>query len=128
MILVDLLEVEGYYRFINNIANNAKLRDFKDMEDSYEALLHIPVESFGFVEIKVKGSTTEIIEAYRSLKRANEKPQGELQSKEFNAALDEYMETNVLKDGVEIYNKMSPDQQFTIQEIKKSFKRIKSRK
>ena len=55
-------------------------------------------------------------------------PVGEgLEPKEWRMALDEYLNTNNLTDGTNLYERMSPNQQMVLQEIKKAFKRIKSK-
>lgn len=93
----------------------------------YEAELHIPVEQYGFIAVKVKDTATGLLEAYKAISRANSATPNELPAKEFNAALDEFLLTSNLRNGVEIYGKMSPAQQACFQEIKKSFKRMKAR-
>jgi len=94
---------------------------------SYKATLHVPIEQYGFIAIECENTPTGLVEAYRAIAAANTTVVNQLPAKEFNAAIDEYLLTNALKGGVEIYYRMSPQQQFTFQEIKKSLKRIKSR-
>jgi len=85
---------------------------------------HIPTEQFGFTEVETEDMTYD--EA-KSLYGANLASGEGLEVKVFNASLDEYLLTNTLKDGTNLYEKMSAPQQAVFQEIKKSLKRIKAK-
>ena len=94
-----------------------------------KAKLHIPTESFGFVEVEQEvGSIEEAIEAYKALK-APELPNvesleanGGLDTKEWNLALDGYLSVKTMPS--DLYERMSPGQKAFIQVIKRSYKRL----
>jgi hypothetical protein len=91
---------------------------------TFKAELTIPAEQFGNIRPTIEGTAEEIVDAYFEFSRMV-KPQEGLPHKEWNAALDRY-----LNDGTgdtEAYIAMSPAQQNVIQEIKKSFKRLKAK-
>lgn len=90
---------------------------------------------YGFVEIEKEITVIDkthalaeeilVVEQLEQLMALQKGESGEgLTTKEFNAALDEYLKTNSLKNGTELYAKMSLPQQACFQEIKKSLKRI----
>lgn len=88
----------------------------------------IPTEQYAYVEIEKEYQTEPTMEdvqaTYKHLTEAFKVKVG-LPAKEFNAALDRY-----LNDGTgetEVYLAMSPAQQAVIQEIKKAFKRIEAK-
>lgn len=87
--------------------------------------IHIPTEQFGFVEVELDPEEgRSVVEVYREVASMFKVNEG-LSTKDFNACLDRY-----LNDGTgetETYLAMSPAQQAVIQEIKKSFKRIKAK-
>lgn len=98
--------------------------------------LHIPTEQYGFVEIeaesnpKIEQVIQDSIELY-NLARSPKLPSNEsyggevgLDPKAWRMALDEFLETGELKDGTNLYEKMSHEQKVVMQEIKKAFKRI----
>lgn len=78
---------------------------------------------FEDAELKNGFGPESLKEEYDKYIRAFKVNEG-LSPKEWNAALDEYLSTNNLKDGVNLYQLMSPTQQQCFQEIKKSLKRI----
>lgn len=84
--------------------------------------IHIPTIEFGYIEIDFHGTPEEIVDKHNeilSLIKFN--PQG-LQPKEFNIALDKYL--NEGKVDSEVYMGMSREQQNILQNIKRSFNRI----
>lgn len=87
----------------------------------------IPTEQYSYIEIEHEAPDTwkpqEIKESYDNLVLVFKSKEG-LSTKDFNAALDEYLQTNSFKNADETYFKMSPEQQKIIQEIKKCVKRI----
>lgn len=92
---------------------------------------HIPTAEYAFIETEIEAENEhEAICAYNDLEEAVKGRNGAsecLSDKDFNSALDEYLTTNTLKDGVEIYQKMSKAQQNVFQQIKKSLKRIEAK-
>lgn len=93
--------------------------------EQYKAQLRIPTqEQFAFIEVSCEGTPEFIVESYHTFTHLV-KPQIGLPTKEFNGALDRY-----LNDGtgdVEVYMAMSPAQKEVFQCIKRSFKRIESK-
>lgn len=87
--------------------------------------LHIPTESFGFIEIEPDSVSPEAVsEIYAEYSKAF-KPQEGLSDKDFNAFLDKYLNENT--GNLETYNAMSDQQKSIIQAIKRSVKRIEAR-
>ncbi len=94
------------------------------MPKTFKAELTIPAEQFGNIRPQVEGTAEEIVDAYFEFSRMV-KPKEGLPPKEWNAAIDRY-----LNDGTgdtEQYQKMSPEQQRVLQEIKKSYKRLEAK-
>lgn len=94
---------------------------------------HVQPEQFEYIgfEYDTKEELTdEAIQAaigdYRRAKGQIEAIEG-LPSKEFNAALDEFLVTNNLTNGADLYARMSPAQQQCFQEVKRSLKRLSAR-
>lgn len=88
---------------------------------TYKAKIRIPTEQYAFVEIDMEGSPEDINSAYKEISSAMEVGNG-LESKEWNKALDTYLETNKIHP--DLYLRMDREQQNVIQEIKRSIKRI----
>lgn len=88
--------------------------------------LHVPVEQYGFVATTVVGDPEDACAEYKAVQRAFRMGKG-LDSKRFNAVVDEYMNTGKLNGGAEYWEDMSDVQRIVINEIKKSFKRIKEK-
>lgn len=87
-----------------------------------KVILHIPTEQYGFVAIEVEDSSPEkTAEVYREYAGAFKVKTG-LTAKEFNTALDAYINGNPMQP--DTYYAMSPEQQKIIQELKKCFKRL----
>lgn len=87
--------------------------------------LHVPVEQYGFVALEVeKESASEVKQAYDAIAQAF-KLQNGLPEKDFNLLLDEYLSTKTIKNGQELYEKLSPAQRDIVQSIKRSFNRLK---
>ncbi len=97
--------------------------------------LHIPTEQYGFVEVEMEQNPevvktpSEVVEDAIELYNASKTPQNALGSelgvKEYNRAVCEYLETGELKDGTELYQQMSPEQQKWFQTTKRAFARLK---
>lgn len=93
-----------------------------------KALYHIPTEQYGFVECEVEvASVEDAIESYNALKTLKTASGEGLDDKTWRSAIDEYLLTNELKDGTNLYERMNSEQQRTMQEIKKALKRIKNK-
>ena len=90
--------------------------------------LRIPTnDQFAFIEIEKEViDTMEAVDAYNEA-MGHFKPNEGLPHKEWNSALDEYLTTNSLRGGTELYERMSLNQKMVMQEIKKAFKRITSK-
>ena len=90
---------------------------------------HIPTEQYGFVEIEKEwnGSDEDAIEGYHALRTPQNATGDGLDPKEYNRCVDEYLATGSLKDGTNLYEKMSPSQQDWFQTTKRALKRIKSK-
>ena len=92
-----------------------------------KAQLRIPTnESYAYIEVSAEGTEEEIIAQYHKLTNAVKGGFG-LEKKEWNAAIDEYLNTSSLVNGTEIYAQMNVEQQSCFQEIKKSLKRIEAK-
>lgn len=87
--------------------------------------LHIPVEQFGFISKEIEGTDEQAVEEYRSLRAALGSGEG-LSAKEYNDFIDNFLLGQMNGLG-ELYQQMSMSQQETVQTIKRSLKRIKSR-
>lgn len=89
--------------------------------------LHIPVEQYGFVAVILEDAspekTAEVYKEYADAFKA--KPDNVLASREWNLALDSYINGNPMDSNT--YYAMSPDQQKIIQELKKCFKRLEAK-
>ena len=88
-----------------------------------KAILRIPAkEQYGFIEIESEVDSAEnAVMAYDDIYKLVHGGFG-LPQKEFNACIDRY-----LTDGtgeLDVYTRMSKEQQAVIQEIKKAYKRI----
>lgn len=89
---------------------------------NYKAKIRVATDMYEFIELEVDRPVDEIWSAYKELKSYTTKSQG-IPDKEWNKAIDEYMNTGTLKDGIETYNKMSEKQQWFMQQLKKHGKR-----
>jgi len=84
---------------------------------------HVPVEQYGFVEVEAD-SLLEVTQAYNDTKKMFLSGAGALQ-KEFNDWFDTYRLTG--KAGsADVWASMTKEQQYAINELKKSFKRVLS--
>lgn len=88
-----------------------------------KATLRIPTkEQFAFIELEMEvDSPDAAVEAYHTTTGLFQ-PKSGLPDKDFNSFLDTYLESNT--GDVNVYNKMSKEQQDVIQTIKRSVKRI----
>lgn len=99
-----------------------------------KAHLRIPTEQYAYIEVTVEhkeDSIDRVIDSYFEVKdaytrKAKEREDNKsLSSKDWNTALDSYINGNPMAP--DTYYAMSPDQQKIIQELKKCFKRLKSK-
>ena len=89
--------------------------------------LRIPCkEQYAYIEVDFEGTSDEAIVEYTRLTKMIIEPG--IDSREFNLFLDTYLTTGEPpEDGVNIWERMSTSQKITINEVKKAFKRIKSK-
>ena len=87
----------------------------------YEAELHVPVEQYGFIAVKVNDTAGGLIEAYRAISEANRTGEG-LSNEEFDAFIQRQVSGQ--PNHIEDYNSMSQEQQKYVQIIKRAIKRI----
>ena len=86
-----------------------------------KAKLRIPTKkAYAYIEVEFDGSPEEIVEAHENLTRLVE-PQGGIPTKDFNQALDLYLEKGT--GDTQQFLDMSDEQKRVFQEIKKSIKR-----
>ena len=86
--------------------------------------LHVPTVQFGFILAHMEAdSPQEIIEAYRGILRAWEGGAG-ISDKEMNAVVDSMLRGEPIKGGIELWERMSPEQQNIAQAIKRGNKRV----
>ncbi len=86
----------------------------------------IKTGEYEFINGEGEGTPEEAVQAFKELKEAFGGGSG-LDDKTFNAALDEYLSTNELTNGTELYAQMSKEQQFVFQAVKRSIKRIEAK-
>lgn len=85
--------------------------------------IHLPTGDFAFIEQELFCTPEEAVEAFKALQRAYKPEAGEgLTPKEWNTVLDGYLNEGTMN--ADIYASMNAQQQFVIQEIKKSSKRV----
>lgn len=91
----------------------------------YKAKIRIPKEQFAFIEVEAEGTLEEINEVYKQMSLAPITDGFGLEDKEWRSCLDGYLNSGEMESNC--YERMSLNQKMVIQEIKKSFKRIKSK-
>lgn len=82
--------------------------------------IHVPVEEYGFVEADAE-TADEARTLYSEVKEMFKHGEG-LGHKEWITALDSYLNDGIIS--ADNYADMSKAQQYVIQELKKSFKRV----
>lgn len=86
--------------------------------------LRIPsLEPYGYTEVQFEGSAEDAITEQARLTNLIKGGFG-LDQKVWNKVMDEYLKTKTITDGANLYEQMSHEQRFVIQEIKKGFKRL----
>lgn len=87
--------------------------------------LRVPTsEPYAYIEADFEGDAEGAVEEYKRLTALvkNEGGAG-VPITQFNALLDEYLSTGTIKNGGDVWENMSKEQQVVFQEIKKSRKR-----
>lgn len=87
--------------------------------------VHVSIGQYEFVEF-VAGDVNDAAEYAKDIKAAFSVGEG-ISDKEFNAVVDAMMCAESVKNGSEIWPRMSAEQQAICQAIKKSSKRINSK-
>lgn len=98
-----------------------------ERDEILKSKIRLATEQFCYIEFDYEGTAEDTIAEHNRLIRLY-KPQGEgLDDKEMNRCVDEYLTTENLVNGTELYERMSPEQQEWFQITKRALKRIKSR-
>lgn len=95
---------------------------------TYKATIRVPTDMYAYFEVEMEGTPQEIIDGHEELKtlyKASQSTPDGLPAKEFDKALDKYLCGQGMDS--EVYAAMSKEQTTTIQTIKRSLARIKSR-
>ena len=87
----------------------------------YDATLHFPVEQYGYAEVHIQVSSPE--EAIQTYKAATT-PQTGIEMKDMNMIVDKMLLGQQVEGGIEFYEKMSPEQKYAVQQLKKALKRL----
>lgn len=89
--------------------------------------VQIPTVQFGFILAEFDGTGERAVEIHKELLEAYTANKGGsgLETKVWNVVLDSYVNGNPMSSGN--YYSMSPEQQKIIQELKKCFKRLKTK-
>lgn len=91
--------------------------------------LHIPTETFGYIETEVEVETIgEALHLYDASVKLKIAPTEGLTDKEFNRVVDEYLSTGSVKDGTNLWEQMSLPQREWFQTTKRAFARISPEK
>lgn len=92
-------------------------------------LAHIPTEQYGFIEFEMEGSTDEAVQQYEDVKKAINKEAGPgLGQREWCRFMDVYVSTgSPPEDGMSLWQDMDMQQRITVNEVKKTMKRLTSR-
>lgn len=90
----------------------------------------IPTEQYAYVEIEEETLIDDPQRIQENFKKLSDafKPQVGLTSKEFNACVDEMLNTGTVKEGTELYQRMNDKQKFFFQEHKKGLNRLEAKK
>lgn len=95
-------------------------------------ILRLPTaDQYAYIELELGDSevlTDDLIhESITNYNRAMGQIKGNpgITEKYFNAILEEYLTTKTIRNGQEIYEKLSPNQRNTIQDIKRTYQRLK---
>lgn len=89
--------------------------------------IQIPTVQFGLIAAEMDGTAQEAVALHNELIDTYKTPQGTsvLAQHEWNNVLDSYINGNPMDSNT--YYAMSPEQQKIIQELKKCFKRLKTK-
>lgn len=95
-----------------------------DTDLKYDATLHFPVEQYGYAEVHIQVSSPgEAITAYKIATS----PQTGIDMKDMNMIVDKMLMGQAVEGGIELYEKMSPEQKYTVQTIKRALKRSEAK-
>lgn len=86
-----------------------------------KAKIRIATKEYCFVEYDYEGTPEGALELHNDLYRQFKAENEGLPHLEWNRVLDGYLATNTMDS--QDYEKLSPAQQFVVQELKKAFKR-----
>ncbi len=90
----------------------------------YDATLHFPTEQYGYAEVHIQVSSPgEAITAYKIATS----PQTGIDMKDMNMIVDKMLLGQQVEGGIEFYEKMSPEQKYAIQTLKRALKRSESK-
>ena len=89
--------------------------------DKMKYKLHLPTETYGFIEAELEGTHEEAVVQYRELSQEWCGSEG-LSEGDFRKTLDKYLLTNKMESSE--YEAMSTPQKNAIQMLKRAFKRI----
>lgn len=100
------------------------LNSMNETDLKYDATLHFPVEQYGYAEVHIQvSSPEEAIQAYK----AATTPQNGVSEKEMNGVVDKMLMGQAVEGGIELYEKMSPEQRYAVQTIKRALKRSEAK-
>lgn len=81
--------------------------------------IRVPAEQFAYLETDIEGTPEEAVDLYRKITYLITQAKG-IETKEFNAVLDEYLTTNKIDGDPGIIERMSVEQVAILQAIKRS--------
>ena len=102
--------------------------NYSFITEDMKATLRVPTqEMYAYIEVSdIEGTPEEILSTYRELTDMV-KSSSSIGDKEFNAVMDELLETHKISGDPGVMEQMSGDQRMLIQAIKRSFARINNR-
>lgn len=96
------------------------------MSEKYKAHIRIPTVQYGYVEVTLEDTPEGIFEANRNL-LVLYGPKSGIDKKEMNTVIDKMLLGQSVEGGIELYERMSDDQKFATQTLKRGLDRIKSK-
>lgn len=106
-----------------NIENEFE-NDVSDLsKGKFKGKIRVPTAEYAFIEVLVRGTAEEIVEAHNTLTEAYKGGSG-LSEKEMDAIIQKMISGATVEGGTELYSKMSPQQQKETQRIKRAMKRL----
>lgn len=82
---------------------------------------HVPVENFGFISVETESAEEAVLE-YEKIKSMMKTGDG-IPNDQFNKLVDEYLSTQKIQNGGDIWEHLDERQRWFFNEIKKSNKR-----